>query len=264
MAIQDKTRAAGMAAPLPASNIGYKLMARMGYKAGSGLGAQGEGKVNPVPVVLKRNRGGVGEESAAMARVKEVEKQVRALVAHNSAVESSARKGFQAAQSASYASRHTTHVLRSASLELRSLDEESGVVAGSAETERVMWYGAPEMHPAWERLQEHLATRSTAGARSGAKSVALVPYDPAAAAAATVSATTGAGGGGVATTGVSAEDEVLDELEAWGRLPPSARLELVLQELRTVHRFCTFCGMQYSSASELAAKCPGVHEKQHE
>ncbi|KAI9316064.1 G-patch domain-containing protein [Dichotomocladium elegans] len=46
---------------IPESNIGYKLLQRMGWKAGQGLGANGKGRVDPIRIELKDDVIGVGK-----------------------------------------------------------------------------------------------------------------------------------------------------------------------------------------------------------
>ena len=41
---------------------GYQLLARMGYQAGQGLGAEGKGLVDPIAVEVRCGRGGLGVE----------------------------------------------------------------------------------------------------------------------------------------------------------------------------------------------------------
>jgi len=53
-------REEALATPLPETNIGFKLLKQMGYKEGSGLGKQSDGRVDPVSVTLKRGRVGLG------------------------------------------------------------------------------------------------------------------------------------------------------------------------------------------------------------
>ncbi|PSN56852.1 hypothetical protein C0J52_08269 [Blattella germanica] len=50
--------------PIDKNNKGFELLQKMGYKPGTSLGKQGNGRTEPVPTVLKFNRHGIGLESA--------------------------------------------------------------------------------------------------------------------------------------------------------------------------------------------------------
>lgn len=52
--------AASLDAPLAADNLGRQLLQRMGWRAGQGLGARRQGRVDPVPVRGRPRRAGLG------------------------------------------------------------------------------------------------------------------------------------------------------------------------------------------------------------
>eukprot|EP01083_Nonionella_stella_P201729 737700_1 len=72
-----EARVSGLAKPIPESNIGHKLLAKMGYKSGSGLGKDKQGKAAPVGINVKTGKGGVGR-----ARKKTVISKPRARPVH--------------------------------------------------------------------------------------------------------------------------------------------------------------------------------------
>lgn len=43
------------------NNIGYKLLQKMGWQAGRGLGSQGQGRIDPIRIELKDDSLGVGK-----------------------------------------------------------------------------------------------------------------------------------------------------------------------------------------------------------
>lgn len=53
------------AAPLPPSNRGFALLLRSGWAEGTGLGADRQGAVEPLETLVKRDRRGIGGETAA-------------------------------------------------------------------------------------------------------------------------------------------------------------------------------------------------------
>lgn len=65
---EDERTMAGMGSAIPQSNVGFKLLQRMGYKPGGGLGRGGEGRAVPVVVEIRRTRAGLGSEDPEAAR----------------------------------------------------------------------------------------------------------------------------------------------------------------------------------------------------
>lgn len=66
----------GLANAIPKTNIGFAMLAKMGYKEGSSLGKSGqEGIVVPIGITVKEGRGGLGRE-AAVKQFKEKQKQL--------------------------------------------------------------------------------------------------------------------------------------------------------------------------------------------
>ncbi len=60
--------AASLALPLPASNRGFKLLQRLGWQAGCGLGSRMQGRVEPVPLTDKRDALGLGRSTLEVGR----------------------------------------------------------------------------------------------------------------------------------------------------------------------------------------------------
>ncbi|XP_021642324.1 uncharacterized protein LOC110636790 isoform X1 [Hevea brasiliensis] len=59
---EDEQTLAKIEAPIPQSNIGFKLLQRMGYNPGSSLGKEGSGRAEPVGIEIRRTRVGIGRE----------------------------------------------------------------------------------------------------------------------------------------------------------------------------------------------------------
>ncbi|XP_028517382.1 G patch domain-containing protein 11 isoform X2 [Exaiptasia diaphana] len=60
---EQENREEGMAKALDSSNIGFALLQKMGYKQGTGLGKEGTGRAEPIPISLKADRGGLGRDN---------------------------------------------------------------------------------------------------------------------------------------------------------------------------------------------------------
>lgn len=61
--IEKETREKGLSTALSSDNKGFRLMAKMGYKSGEGLGKNNTGRVEPVPINLKPSRTGLGRDT---------------------------------------------------------------------------------------------------------------------------------------------------------------------------------------------------------
>ncbi|KAI9352126.1 hypothetical protein BDR26DRAFT_797845 [Obelidium mucronatum] len=59
---EEAVSSASILEPIPATNMGFQMMLRMGWQQGSGLGREGrKGRVDPVPFVHKADKEGVGK-----------------------------------------------------------------------------------------------------------------------------------------------------------------------------------------------------------
>lgn len=70
---EDEQTLAKIEAPIPESNVGFKLLQRMGYNPGSALGKEGSGRAEPVGLEIRRSRAGVGREDPHKEKRKQEE-----------------------------------------------------------------------------------------------------------------------------------------------------------------------------------------------
>lgn len=61
--LEDEKREAGLNAKLPETNKGFELLKKMGYKPGIGIGKSEAGPSDPLNIVKKANRLGLGFEN---------------------------------------------------------------------------------------------------------------------------------------------------------------------------------------------------------
>ncbi|KAI1300698.1 hypothetical protein EDD11_006044 [Mortierella claussenii] len=62
--VANGTVVGASADPISATNVGHRLLAKMGWTPGGGLGASGSGITQPIEAVMKRTRRGLGHETA--------------------------------------------------------------------------------------------------------------------------------------------------------------------------------------------------------
>ncbi|XP_016466183.1 G-patch domain-containing protein C1486.03-like [Nicotiana tabacum] len=53
--------------PIHSSNLGFKLLKKYGWREGTGLGIAEQGRLEPVPVYIKKNKRGLGAEKSKKA-----------------------------------------------------------------------------------------------------------------------------------------------------------------------------------------------------
>ncbi|CAH1791413.1 unnamed protein product [Owenia fusiformis] len=73
--LEHEKREEGLNSAISSENKGFALLQKMGYKPGQAIGKQGQGRTEPVPVVLKLDgRGGLGKVADQKRRQEAVDK----------------------------------------------------------------------------------------------------------------------------------------------------------------------------------------------
>uniref|UniRef100_A0A8D3ADV4 G patch domain-containing protein 11 n=2 Tax=Scophthalmus maximus TaxID=52904 RepID=A0A8D3ADV4_SCOMX len=68
---EKESREVALQSSISNENKGFALLQKMGYKAGQGLGRQGAGRVDPIPLNIKTDRGGIGMEEVKKRKAEE-------------------------------------------------------------------------------------------------------------------------------------------------------------------------------------------------
>ncbi|KAG7512695.1 G patch domain-containing protein 11 [Solea senegalensis] len=68
---EHESREAALQSSVSSENKGFALLQKMGYKAGQGLGKKGAGRVDPIPLSIKTDRGGIGMEEVKKRKAEE-------------------------------------------------------------------------------------------------------------------------------------------------------------------------------------------------
>lgn len=74
--VEAQNREDALKNPISNDNIGFKIMQKFGFQAGTSLGKSGTGCVEPVPIEIKNDRHGLGRK-AAMSERAVMKKQMR-------------------------------------------------------------------------------------------------------------------------------------------------------------------------------------------
>ena len=59
--LEIEKRHEGLQKSIDSSNKGFAMLAKMGYKAGESLGKSNSGRIEPIPIEVKNDRGGLGK-----------------------------------------------------------------------------------------------------------------------------------------------------------------------------------------------------------
>lgn len=62
--LEQERREEGLSIAISSQNKGFTMLAKMGYKAGQGIGKSSVGIVEPIGIDIKRDRGGLGRDAA--------------------------------------------------------------------------------------------------------------------------------------------------------------------------------------------------------
>nr|XP_020459846.1 G patch domain-containing protein 11 isoform X2 [Monopterus albus] len=68
---EKESRESALQSSISNENKGFALLQKMGYKAGQGLGKEGAGRVDPIPLNIKIDRGGIGMEEVKKRKAEE-------------------------------------------------------------------------------------------------------------------------------------------------------------------------------------------------
>jgi len=120
--LQEETRAQGLTTALSEENKGFKLLKVMGYKEGQGLGKDASGSAEPLPLLVKRGRSGIGQEEK---KRKQVEKASTKRVK----LEANLLTTFKDRMKDKFSSKKVENQLKSAIAVCRNMDEVKGVIS---------------------------------------------------------------------------------------------------------------------------------------
>lgn len=128
---EAEQRQEGLAAAIPSSNIGFKLLQQMGYQPGNALGKHGQGAIEPVNVDLKFNRTGLGRDRVVQEE-KILKTKFKALAQERKRKKvDELQVGFQERRRGNWQSRKLVSDYRKACTALLQLEE--GAAAASME-----------------------------------------------------------------------------------------------------------------------------------
>ncbi|KAA6415729.1 MAG: hypothetical protein FRX48_00447 [Lasallia pustulata] len=258
-------RDAALATSLPADSKGFKMMAKLGFKPGTALGASTNfhARAEPLGVVVKEDRGGIGLDSekkrkfreemeGEAKRVKAEEGEYRDRVARER--EERRLEGLVGGAMRVAERLDTEQEAMGSNGAIDEVERPSGdpkTDGASKETKptkqiNVLWRGLVRQREEKERerrarydLLQSLSRNAT--------------YDD------PEEGNQDRQAWGTEEEEVEVEDAELDEFNA---IEPAERLGRLVAYLRTTHRYCFWCKFQYPDAE--MEGCPGITEEDHD
>ncbi|CAJ1067695.1 G patch domain-containing protein 11 [Xyrichtys novacula] len=108
-------------------NKGFALLQKMGYKAGQGLGKEGAGRVDPIPLNIKTDRGGIGMEEVKKRKAEEELENYRRKVRAQQQNETKSLEDFRSRVRTEREERKIEGDLRRSQRACEQLDAQKGV-----------------------------------------------------------------------------------------------------------------------------------------
>lgn len=237
-----------MAKPLSTESKGFALMAKMGFKPGMSLGKKkdehdlGSGIKEPLGIVVRNHRGGLGVESAEVERVKNEESTARVRI------EAQLKRMKERARMADDLSDDYRKRARMASTRKQTIGDiiksrkacHEMDMRNDAELPAEPWF--------WPSYKEKKADETTAPSSSAGRYFRRDEDDE--------DAKYHYSNGKEAPKDQRLDeltDEVLEE-----------RLEAITIHLRSVHFYCVWCGCAFSDEGDMDGGCPGPARSVHD
>lgn len=251
--LMEESREQSMAVPINSANIGFKLLQKIGYKDGEGLGKDGKGMTEPVAVLNRSNKDlsglGVAEQKQRKAQQIKTFQQVKQTYSHK--LESS----FIEARITQNNNAQIIRDMKKAQKIIYELDEQSGMEVHEL---------TASLHYRYSCMNKPLLTVTEIDAVSTVRSLHNADtYDRYS---------------GVDIIDTKLEDELVVREEEDGTAttgtgadggidsnvcPPDPSLLECLYYLREQYCYCYYCGARYDDTEDLTSNCPGLCEEDH-
>eukprot|EP00457_Paulinella_chromatophora_P007536 gb/GEZN01007559.1/.p1 GENE.gb/GEZN01007559.1/~~gb/GEZN01007559.1/.p1 ORF type:complete len:291 (-),score=55.59 gb/GEZN01007559.1/:655-1455(-) len=223
----ENTRRSGLEASIPKDNVGFKLLSKMGYVAGTGLGKSGQGRAEPIDITLQ-GKGGVGHEK----KVQEEAAQVRAKQKQQ---EQAHKAGFRAHQQQKQQEKKIRADRDQCQCVCRSLDTREGI----------------EDNPLCPPEEQKQLEQQTGESVLDPDLLPSCPPSPPTYSTQPLDKL-------IETVDPPEEEppEALSQVQV--------HLNQLLSYLRTRHLYCYYCAIEFKDITDMKASCPGPSRLDHE
>ncbi|XP_018595587.2 G patch domain-containing protein 11 isoform X1 [Scleropages formosus] len=124
---EQESRETKLQSSISNENKGFALLAKMGYKAGQGLGKDGAGRVEPIPLNIKSDRGGIGMEEVKKRKAEEKLECYRQKVRVQQQAEKQSLEDYRVRMRTEREERQTEGDLRRSQRVCEQLDSKKGI-----------------------------------------------------------------------------------------------------------------------------------------
>uniref|UniRef100_A0A131Z4W1 G patch domain-containing protein 11 n=1 Tax=Rhipicephalus appendiculatus TaxID=34631 RepID=A0A131Z4W1_RHIAP len=234
--LMEDTRTEALSKPLGEENKGFNLLKMMGFKPGMGLGkaaTAGSSLKEPIPIVVRANRGGLGQESEARERIEARLKTTSEAECNRMAEE------FRNAKRSKVLLQQIEGDLRKSQRACYNLDSTQDIT----EPEEP-WFWPRNTHPtSTDSDVRNVVSLDEDVADGGIVSSddALVPQK----------------------RSWDESDDEEEEEEEEEDADPSERLRVLTDYLRQRHHYCIWCVIRYEDEEDMAS-CPGPTRADHD
>ncbi|XP_037540853.1 G patch domain-containing protein 11 [Nematolebias whitei] len=132
---EKESREAALQTSISNDNKGFALLQKMGYKVGQGLGREGAGRVDPIPLNVKANREGFGMEELKKRKAEEDLNRHRQKVRASQQNEAKSLEDFRSRVRTEREERKIDADLRRSQRSCEQLDNQKGITVP-----REPWY----------------------------------------------------------------------------------------------------------------------------
>uniref|UniRef100_H3C5M8 G patch domain-containing protein 11 n=1 Tax=Tetraodon nigroviridis TaxID=99883 RepID=H3C5M8_TETNG len=125
---EKESREAALQNSITTENKGFALLQKMGYKAGQGLGKEGSGRVDPIPLNIKTDRGGIGMEEMKKRKAEEELEHYRQKIKAKQSSETRSLEDFRSRVRTEREERKIEGDLRRSQRACEQLDSQKSIV----------------------------------------------------------------------------------------------------------------------------------------
>ncbi|XP_071833713.1 G patch domain-containing protein 11-like isoform X2 [Apostichopus japonicus] len=227
---EQEEREKGLKNALTSDNKGFAMLQKMGYKKGMGLGKQGTGRAEPVPIEVKADRGGLGRV-AEMKRKQQIRERLEVEAMRKRQKLMGQLKGdFRQRMKSKFEDKLVWKDLHNSQKTCHYLDGVEGI-----DMPTVSWYWPPK--PVEKKLEddEEQTDQSEAGSHDKEEDIEEEEEEE-------------------EEEEKEKEEEELDTAE---EPSPQEMLQELTKYLRMTYYYCVWCGTSFADTEDLSANCPG-------